>query len=334
VSLPGRSRLAILAFLALAPIAGLSGLDLAIEHATPFWSWVLAKFPRRIDDSFLAEALVRATPRGRENVVLIGNSRADDGVDLAALETRFWGRGLHFRNMTVVGSGPVDEAMRARDLASLAPSTVIAVLGPDELRESSDYARSTFAYDAIAARHIFVWRELWADPEFHLTGLAGQLHVLARHRRSFQNAAMVQLGAQSFRQIELDMVAMAREMEEQHGQRRAFVEWVKKLEPDTYPNDNTRSLEWLADSLHAAGARLVVVEAPGHLMLQAPRAQPRVERFRGYVAELAAQHDFVFVPGSRFPELQLDQFKDLVHVNESGRATYTETLERELDAIL
>jgi hypothetical protein len=292
----------------------------------------VATFPRRIDDSFLAEALVHATPPGRDNVLLIGNSRADDGVDLGALEARFALRGFHFRNMTVVGSGPVDEAMRAREIASLEPSTVIAVLASDELRES-DCARETFAYDAVAARHIFVWSDLLADPAFHLSGFAGELHVLARHRRSFQNAAMVKLGAETYLQIELELMRLAHERAGK-APPKAMNDWLRKREPDVYPNDNTRALEWLADTLHSAGTRLVVVEAPNHLMLQAPRVKPRVERFREYVSDLAAQHGFVFVPATKFPELELGQFKDLVHLNESGRATFTSTLGDELDSVL
>jgi hypothetical protein len=70
------------------------------------------------------------------------------------------------------------------------------------------------------------------------------------------------------------------------------------------------------------------------LIQEAPRVKPRVERFRGYLAELAAQHGFVFLPATRFPQLELDQFKDMIHVNESGRASYTAKLGDELESLL
>jgi hypothetical protein len=333
LSLPARSRLAILAFLLLAPIGGLFALDRAIAHATPFWAWVVASFPRRLDDSFLAEAVLRATPPGRDNVVLLGNSRADDGVDLAALESRFAARGLHFRNLTVVGSGPVDEAMRAREVAALEPDAVIAVVAASELRDA-DGSGETFSYDAAAARYIFPLADFAARPEFHLTGLAGELHVLARHRGSFQNAARVCLGRDTFLSIELELWRVARERLALDNEPKVPVEWLGRREPDPYPNDNTRAVEFLAETLHAAGTRLVMVEAPSHLIQEAPRVRPRVERFRDYMAELAAKHGFVFLPATRFPQLELDQFKDMVHVNESGRAIYTAKLGDELESLL
>jgi len=333
VSLPARSRLAVLALLVLGPIGGLFALDLAIARATPFWAWVVASFPRRIDDSFLAEATLRATRPGRDNVLLLGNSRADDGIDLAALENRFTGRGLHFRNLTVVGSGPVDEAMRARDVARLEPSAVIAVVAASELRDA-DGTGETFSYDEAAARYIFPASDFAARPEFHLAGLVGELHVLARHRRSLQNALMVRLGRLTFLSIEMDLLRMARERMAGSRGPKVPVEWMSRVELDPYPNDNTRALEFLAETLHAAGTRLIVVEAPSHLIQEAPKVRPRMERFRRYVADLAAQHGFVFLDASAFPPLELDQFKDMIHVNDSGRFTYTSALGDQLESLL
>jgi len=332
LSIPARSRLAVLAFLVLAPLGGLFALDFAIARATPFWTWVVASFPRRIDDSFLFEATVHATPPGRDNVVLLGNSRADDGVDLAALENRFLARGLHFRNLTVVGSGPIDGAMRARAVAELEPSTVIAVVAPSELRDA-DGVGETFAYDAVAAGQVFALRDFAADPEFHLAGIAGELHVLARHRRSLQNAALVRLGRESFVQIRLELMRLARGRQ-RNPEPKLAVQWLTSPEPDPYPNANTRAVEFLAETLHAAGTRLVVVEAPSHLIQEAPKVKPRVERFRDYMTGLAGQHGFVFLPATRFPQLELEQFKDMIHVNESGRATYTAKLGDELESLL
>jgi hypothetical protein len=332
VSLPGRSRLAILAFTVLAPVAGLSALDLAIARATPFWSWVATSFPRRVDDSFLAEATVLATPPGRENVVLLGNSRADDGVDLAALDARFAGRGRRFRNLTVVGSGVVDQAMRAREVTRLEPGLAIAVIAASELGDG-DWAPETFTYDVRAASHIFTLRDVWDDPELHLAGIAGELHLLARHRRSFQTAARVILGRETFFQIRLELTKLAQEARGHDGPKPALA-WLKTREPDVYPNRQTRALEWLADSLRAAGTRLVVVEAPNHPILVAPGIAPRVARFREFASELAARHDFAFVPATRFPAFELSEFKDLFHLNEAGRARFTATLGDELESLL
>jgi hypothetical protein len=338
---PSRSRLAILAFVFAVPLAGLVTLDQLIVRATPFWSWVAREFPRRTDDSFRAEAVIRALPSGRDNVILLGNSRADDAIDVARLQERFESRGLRFTNLTVVGSSLMDAAMRAREIAERAPGVVICVTDASSLRPGG-WQEETFAYDWRAAASIFPLSDLWVEPAFHISGVAGESNILARHRRSLQNAAWVGLGRMSFLRIRLNLMREARteplhaaqHAPPQPKQKSPVILWMKQKEADTYPNVNTRALVWLADTFAAAGTHFVVVEAPLNPLMTAPRVAPKVERFREYVDSLAAEHGFSFVPATRFPELDFPQFKDVIHLNESGRDVYTHALGDALGPLL
>ena len=334
MKLPSRSRLAILAFAFAVPLAGLIALDQVIVRAAPFWSWVAREFPRRTDDSFRAEAVLRSLPAGRENVILLGNSRADDSVDVAALEQRFQSRGLRFTNLTVVGSSLIDAAMRARQIAARKPGIVIAMTDASSLRDEG-WQAETFAYDLAAAAAIFPLADFAREPAFHISGLIGEWNILARHRRSLQNTAWVGLGRQSFMRVRLNLIGEARQrLQSESPAKSPVILWMKAHEPDPYPNPNTRALTWLADTFAAAGTHFVVVEAPLNPLMTAPRVAPKVERFRSYVEALAAERGFSFVPATRFPELDFPQFKDVIHLNERGRGVFTGALGDALGPLL
>jgi CTP:molybdopterin cytidylyltransferase MocA len=321
----------LLALLLLGPLGALVATDFAIARATPFWEWVAREFPRRLDDDYLGEALLRTLPPGRQNIVLLGNSRADDGVDTASLEKRFEARGLRFRNFTVVGSGIVDQAMRADRIAALEPGVVISMVDAAALRPDG-WLDETFTYDASAALAIFSPGELVGETGFHVAGLAGQLHVLARHRSALQNSALVRLGRETFLGVRIGLMrSAARAMDAQPNE---VVAWLKNKTPDPYPNASTRALTHLARRMRSAGAQLVVVEAPAHPILIAPAVHARVERFRGFVSELATAEHFTFVPATRLEALDVEHFRDLIHVNADGRARFTATLGDALETVL
>jgi hypothetical protein len=291
------------------------------------------EFPRRLDDGYLGEALLRTLPPGRDNVLLLGNSRADDSIDTAALERRFASRGLHFHNLTVAGSGMVDQAMRAREIAKLEPGVVIAMADAAALRPDG-WLEETFAYDAPAALEIFTLRDLLSEPGFHTAGLAGQLHVLARHRSSLQSTLLVALGRQTFVGLRLELIQRAAATLGPRAGENPLVGWMKSRNQDPYPNANTRALELLARRMRAAGTRLVVVEAPNHPILLAPGVQPRVARFREFVRALSVEHGFAFVEATQLRPLDVQHFNDLIHVNGDGRALFTATLGDALDGVL
>jgi hypothetical protein len=190
----------------------------------------------------------------------------------------------------------------------------------------------TFAYDASVATRVFPLAEIAADPAFHIDGVAGQLHVLARHRASLQNAALVALGRVKF--IKLQLEHMRRALRERDDEPNQMVAWLKNREPDVWPNDNTRALESLADDLRAAHVRLIAVESPAHPILVAPAVAPRVDQFRAGLARIASERGFEFLPATELPELDTHHFKDLVHVNEQGREVFTRALGDLLDGRL
>jgi hypothetical protein len=329
------SRFRLLALLVLGPILALALVDLAIARSDALWSWVASDFPRRLDDHYRAEAMLRTLPPGRDQVLVLGNSRADDSIDTVELSSRFAERGLRFENLTVVGSGVVDLAMRAPALARHEPGAIVVLLDAAALR-AEKVSDETFAYDAAVAARVFSAAEIAAEPGFHVAGLAGQLHLLARHRRSLQNSLLVGLGRSTFGRLQIELVQRARledgvgdESAEGIHERRArneLVAWMKSREPDRWPNANTRALEVLAQHMRESGTRLFAIESPAHPILVAPGIAMRIERFRVEVDALAEKHGFAFLPATRFPELDTHHFKDLIHVNEDGRAVFTRAL--------
>jgi hypothetical protein len=292
---------------------------------------VAREVPPLVLDPYRVEGVLRSTPPGRENVALLGNSVTEMAFDRAALEARFAGRGLRFPKLTVGGSPALTFGMLADDVAALEPRIAVYVVSPPSLR-SRGYEDHVFAYDAGAALEAFTPADWLANPRFHIDGAAGQLHVLARHRRSMQRAALVRLGRLTWRDLDRDAHRVRVEhMMEGVDQ---WQTWTADPEPDVYPNPNTRALGRLARRLRERGSQLVVIEAPMHPVqtLLVPRA--RVEAMRAELARLAEADGFALIRRDALPALGEDDFSDWVHANERGRERLTEFLAGALAPLL
>jgi hypothetical protein len=295
------------------------------------WAWVAREVPPLVLDPYRLEGLLRSTPPGRENVALLGNSVAEMAFDRAALEARFADRGLRFPKLTLGGAPALSFGMLADDVAALEPRLAVYVVSAPSLR-SRGYEDHVHAYAAGAALELFRPGEWLARPRFHIDGAAGQLHVLARHRRALQRAALVRLGRLSWDDLERE-ADRVRFLHLQQGVDQ-WQAWVTDPDPDAYPNPNTRALGRLARRLRERGAPLVVMEAPVHPMqaLLVPRG--RVEAMRAELARLAEAEGFALIRREALPPLGEGDFTDWVHANASGRERLTEFLAGALAPLL
>lgn len=271
-------------------------------------------------DPYRLEGLLRTTPPGPANVVLLGNSVTEMAFDPAALEARFAERGLRFPKLTLGGSPALSFGMLADDVAALEPTLALYLVSPPSLR-SRDYEDHVYTYDAGALMELFTPAEVLANPRFHIDGAAGQLHVLARHRRAMQRAALVRLGRLEWRDLERE-AAWIRVQHMQAGVDQ-WQTWVAEREPDAYPNPNTRALGRLARRVREGGGRLVVMEAPLHPVQALLLPRERIAAVRAELSRLATAEGFTLLQRPDLPDLGEDDFQDWVHANARGRERLT-----------
>jgi hypothetical protein len=281
---------------------------------------VAREVPPLVLDPYRVEGVLRSTPVGRENVALLGNSVTEMAFDRAALEARFADRGLRFPKLTIGGAPALTFGMLADDVAALEPRLAVYVVSPPSLR-SRGYEDHVFVYDAGAALETFPPADWLANLRFHIDGAAGQLHVLARHRRAMQRAALVRLGRLTWR--DLDREAQRVRVEHMIEGVDQWQTWIADPEPDAYPNPNTRALGRLARRLRERGARLVVIEAPLHPVQALLVPRRRVDAVRAELARLAEAEGFALIRREALPALGEDDFSDWVHANDRGRERLT-----------
>jgi hypothetical protein len=320
-SAPTRAaRLRLIALLVGVPLLALEAADRAVVGWRAQWAWAAREVPPLVLDPYRLEALLRTTPPGRANVLLLGNSVMEMGFDAGALERRFAARALRFPKLTQGGAPALSFGMLADEIAALEPALAVYVATTPALR-SRGFLKDVREYDARAVPELFSAREVLADPIFHLDGSVAQANVFARHRNALQRAALVRLGVTSWDALRAraDFAQLRNRLVGEDG----FAEWLAEQAPDTYPNPNTRALARLAGRLRAAGSRLVVIEGPAHPMRASLLPKRRLEREREELARLAAEAGFELVPASALPALGESEFADWIHANERGRERLT-----------
>jgi hypothetical protein len=306
------------------PILLLWGADRAIVLSRPHWEWVAREVPPQLLDPYRIEGILRTTPPGRRNVFLLGDSTMEASADVGALNRAFAAEGLRFRTLTIGGTPTVAFGFLAHPIAALRPSVAVLLVSPHSVR-SENFLDSTYAYDARAVPDLFTARQVVADGSFHLEGLAEQSNVLFRHREAMQQAAAVRWGSGNWRRLTRERL---REGLRQSLQGGGILRWLRKREPETYPNPNTRAIELLARLLRAEGGRLVVIESPIHPLTGLFMRPERLEAFRGLLRGMAKRDGFIFVSAGELPEFELEDFRDQTHLNDRGRRAFTGALEK------
>lgn len=288
------------------------------------WVWVAREVPPQVLDPYRLEGILRTTTPGARNVFFLGDSTAEAGVDVGALDRDFASEGLRFRTLSIGGTPTLAFGFLARPLSALRPSAVVLLVSPYGVR-SRHYLDSTYTYDVRVVPELFTAREFLADPSFHLEGLSEQANVLFRHRRAMQQALAIRLGNESWAHLQRDRL---REGIRQSMEHSPLLAWMREIEPDAYPNPNTRAIEVLARHLRGAGSRFIVIEAPGHPLTGLLIRPERARAYREMLQAMARRDGFTFVSAEDLPAFDLEDFRDQTHLNEKGRRMFTDALEK------
>jgi hypothetical protein len=307
-------------------------VDRAVVLYRPHWEWVVREVPPNQVDPYRVEGILRVTPPGRGNVPIMGDSTALASLDPRALGRDFADRGLRFLPITIGGAPAINFGMLASGVLALDPGAAILFVSPSSTRSKLAYDR-IHVYDVRAVPALFGAGEVLRHWQFHLGGIASQANVLLRHRQVMRTAAAVRLGWTSWGRVQLDVVR-ARLRGIRRGEMGPLVEWLRDVEPDRYPNANTRAVVYLARRLAARDATLVLVESPVHPLTRLITPAAKVQAFRDYMAALARAEGATFIAAPELPTLDADDFEDQSHLNERGRQVMTEALGARLRAIL
>jgi hypothetical protein len=325
------SRLRLIAILVGGPILVLVAIDRVVVLSNSHWEWVAHEVPPQLLDPYRVEALLRIAEPGAHNVAILGNSTAEEIFDAESLQRGFAERGLRFHKLTIGGATTLSFGMLAPAVLALDPSAVILMVDVASVR-GDEYLDGVPIYDVRAVPELFSATELIAEAGFHLDGLVGQAHVMARHRRAMQRALLVTLGRLSWERMRLDIMR-GQWTELLQGERSAPA-WAQNRDPTPYPNPNTRAIELLARRLRERDATFIVMEAPLHPAMALITGERRRGAFHNTLRALADEHGFAFQAAEDLPTLGEEHFKDMFHVNESGRSFFTERVTETLRGAL
>lgn len=306
------------------PLLVLIAVDRAVVASDALWRWAAQEVPRVAWAPLRVEGLLRTTQPGPTNLLVLGNSSADYGIDEGALARGLEPRRFRVVNLTVPGTRPLQFAMLARDLAALEASVAVLVTDPAALSER-DVVGGVWAYDVPAAYAVFGTRGFLAEPIFHLRGLARQLHVLVRHRKAFQDASLVALGLTSWDERHAQIIRRA-PAEEQDPEEVPWMRWFRGEVEVAYPNPGLDAIAYLSRTLGVRGTRVFVVESPANPIIAISYARTRADRFRSELTAHGAAHDYTFMGAPDLGELEVEDFDDMIHLNAAGQARFTEQL--------
>lgn len=302
------------------PILGLVVLDRAVTLSSAHWAWAAREVPRGLLDPYRVEAVLRSIAPGRRNVFVLGDSVIDSALDTERLNEALKDTGRRYTVLRIGGAPTATFGFLANQVASLDPSDIILEVSGYTLR-SSEFTSQIYDYDVRVVRDMFTWREILAEPGFHLAGLAGQANVFFRLRHSLQRALAVRLGLTTWARVRMEQLRLQIELSRGEGPLRR---WIHHREGDTYPNPNTRAIGVLARKARARGIALIVLETPYHPHLRMLVGESRFRALRAELSRLAREEGFTYVRSEDMVDLGLDDFEDHTHLNETGRRIFTD----------
>jgi len=314
------SRNGLLLLLLIGPILGLVALDRVVTLSEGHWAWAAREVPQGLLDPYRVEALLRSTRKGRQNVFILGDSVIDSALDVDRLNGALKESGRRYTVLRIGGSPTATFGFLTNRLVSLEPSAIILTVNGYTLR-SRLFTDQIYTYDVRVVRDLFSWRDILAEPGFHLAGLVGQANILVGMRHSLQRALAVRLGLSSWDRVRLEQMRLQIEASRGRG---PIGRWIRSREIDRYPNPNTRAVALLARKARAAGTELVVLETPYHPHLALLAGERLLRAVRSELERMAREEGFTYLRAADMATLGIDDFKDHTHLNEAGRRVFTE----------
>jgi len=320
------------ALLLLGPLLALFVLDRGLVGWDAQWRWAAERIPPQTLDTYRVEAILRTIPRG--SVLILGNSTAEDAFDTDLLEEAYAHRGLHFAKLTIGGSPAVNFGMLARAIDEVDPAAVILMTTTSGTGDES-WKDKVVVYDVWRAMDLFTPAEILSDLGLHASGVIKQSHVLARHHYALQLTALNAMGRYPFWRLQF-RIARAQflrymkprlvPVEDQvaGGNDDGAEEPSPYAKPFVYPNPNSRAIELLARDAARRGTPFILVESPLLPILAGTRIAERSVDFGTYVKEISDVYDIDFIPRGELPPFVREDFKDQVHLGESGQLKFTE----------
>ncbi|MDP3936523.1 MAG: hypothetical protein Q8R92_00110 [Deltaproteobacteria bacterium] len=302
------------------PILGLVALDRAVTLSSAHWSWAAREVPEGLLDPYRVEALLRSATPGPQNVFILGDSVIDSALDVSSLNEALEDEGRRYTILRIGGSATATFGFLANQLVAVKPAAILLVVNGAALR-SQAFTGQVYNYDVRVVRDLFTWREILADPGFHLAGLADQANIVFRQRYALQRALAVRLGLSSWDRVRLEQTRLQLEISQALGPLRR---WVRNRQGDTYPNPNTRAIALLARKAHENGIRLVLIEAPFHPHMKLLVGEPRLQALRAEIARLVREENIEYLRAEDMLALDVDDFRDHTHLNATGKKRFTE----------
>ncbi len=302
------------------PILGLVALDRAVTLSSAHWSWAAQEVPPGLLDPYRVEALLRSATPGPQNIFVLGDSVVDSALDVSSLNEALVDRGRRYTILRIGGSTTATFGFLANHLVSVKPAAILLVVNGASLR-SRAFAGQVYNYDARVVRDLFTWREILADPGFHLAGLADQANIVFRQRYALQRALAVRLGLSSWDRVRLEQMRLDIEISRELGPLRR---WIGLREGDSYPNPNTRAIALLARKAQEQGIRMVLMEAPYHPHLKLLVGEPRLQALRAEIERIVGEDGIAYLRAEDMLALGVDDFRDHTHLNAVGKKRFTE----------
>lgn len=274
----------------------------------------------------------------RADVVVLGASMADDGIDPAVID-RALGHGRVAYNASLVGT-PLESIVLWAEhqiVPSLHPRVVVLGLSPVELNGNipGDAASNKAFRAAPAARAMLGTESFWQ----HATRVAGDVSAVVRYRTVLRRPTSLLhgrrnggtgLGMVNDPPLTADGLNVTEHNEPYNvflGQPITPTMRRNELAGDLFRNFSVSPAKvdvlrrFIAD-LQAAGARLVIVDLPmtAEAVSYLPGRDADVAASAAALSTLAAAAGVPFIPAGIWPT---KYFGDPVHLNGTGSATLT-----------
>ncbi|HYC55814.1 MAG TPA: hypothetical protein VEL28_12845 [Candidatus Binatia bacterium] len=305
---------------AAALLAVFFGSDFLLRRSESFWRFAQQHPYSEQTIPLQLEARLATMEPGRLDVAIVGSSVVESNVDPEALTAALKRSDPYIRIFPLPASPPLETAMLASHLLRLRPKIVVYPLTLWSLQDHIDWDVVRY-YDPAIALSLFDWREIARDHDEHASALLESMHVVFRHRDPLRRTIGHNLarGWTVKNQAPPSLLfAHVRERAEERGRsgRDDFV----------CPSIHTRALDLLGRKLTAAGTRFVVVSTPVATGWQKDRKLMRM--MDTCLGDRARAGGYRYVPVSELPAIESSDFRDGIHMAESGRVKFTQALSR------
>lgn len=315
-------------------------IEIGISQSSVFWIFCSRYAQPSIDDGVRLESILRTMPEDgkKTTIFLTGSSQMREDIDLHYLGSELKQNNAVIYNLGIYGATPIEMYMLRNKLLAKRPDIIvyIAFAGTfyDDYQDN-DFQRMKY-YFSPAVMPFFIkhlgTKTVIKQKAAFIDSSVGMLSSLYKYRDSIGRQVLYAFERLFSPETEpvVRTYAYSESLPESYFIKEIEIANGQRFSPKPYSKMAFELFSLFAKDAVTNGSRFIYINGPTHPRCKELYKKEVETEYDSILSHQAAEIGFTYLSERDLPTFEENEFIDFTHLNEAGRAKFSDFLKKEL----